>query len=145
MTAVTNRRAILFGAIAAGAYYLLLTAITPRLPFAIIPAGWRHMWPSGLSSSLSWFGLLDLAAAVLSALPVVACLIWALGRGGLRVGLAVGILVGLGILCEALLIYSNTPRVVAAAVISMLAHAAAIPAVFLLVMSCPLTTRSSGR
>ncbi len=145
MTAVTIRRALLFGTLAAVVYYALLDAITPQLPFATIPGAWRHLWPSALSGMLSWFGLLDLLAAVLSALPVVACLLWAMGRGGLKVGAVAGLLVGVCLICEALFLYPTSAHVLAAMGISLFAHSVAIPVVFLLAMSCPLTTRSSGR
>ena len=135
MAATSNRRAIIFGAMAAVAYYLLLDAITPQMPFVDIPLAWRNLWPSSVSGMLSWFGAMDLLASVLSAVPVVVCLMWWLGSGGRKVGLAVGLLVGLGILCKWLLLDPITPRVAIALFISLVAHVIAIPAVFFIVLS----------
>ena len=145
VVALPTRRTVLIGVVAAAVYYALLYVITPLLPFTTFPKWWRGLWPTPTSGLVSWYGVLSLVAAVLSALPVAAFLLWAIGRSGLRLSLAVGFLVAVYILCSGMVQYGSTAPVLVSGVIQFVVTSFAVAAMMMLATSCPLTTRSSGR
>ena len=144
MASVATRRAVLFGAIAALAYYVLLHVVTPRMPFSAVPAWWRNTWPSPTVAVLLWFGLLNFVAALLSAIPVAIYLLWVLGRRGPYVGLAVGLVVGAWLLFTSLRWYPVNAYFACIEILQFLTVGLAVPALALIAGSCPLTSRSSG-
>ena len=144
VVSLAARRVVLFGAIAALAYYVLLEVVTPHMPFAAVPAWWRGLWPSPMLAVLSWFGLLNLAAALLSAVPVATYLLWFLGGHGRLVGLVVGLVVGTWLLCTSMLWYPVNAYFACIEILQFLTVGLAVPALAFIARSCPLTSRSSG-
>jgi hypothetical protein len=72
------KRLVLVAALAL-AYYVLGSLVFDRLPYTPIPAWWAHAWPRHLTV-VSWFQLLNVAAAAMAALPIAILIVWRVKR-----------------------------------------------------------------
>lgn len=131
MTAA-QRRTILLGLLAALSYYALLSLVAPALPYVPIPAWWRDVWLSPGAAALTWFGLMDAAAAFFAAVPVAVLLIWRIREGASAVGLATGVLVAAYVLCSAVVEYGTGSKILFAAANQFIWVSLALPVVALI-------------
>jgi hypothetical protein len=129
-----TRRTIVLGALAALAYYALLSLITADLPHIPVPAWWRQIWPSPSSAVQTWFGLMDAAGALFAALPVAAFLVWRIGGRAAAIGLATGVMVAAYILGSSFVEYGMNTNTLFVAVNQFVWVGLALPATSLMLM-----------
>jgi hypothetical protein len=142
----TRSRTFIVAVVSALAYYALLSAIYPRLPYVDVPAWWRSHWPSASVGLVSWFTLLNAAGAVAASIPVSLGLVWGLTSRRVAVGFGAGMLCAVAIAVGALVQYrsqlSSIALVTAAA--QLVVIGVSVPILVRLIESRPLTTRWSG-
>jgi len=127
-------RTIVLGALAALAYYTLLSLITQALPYVPVPAWWRPIWPSPTLAVQTWFGLMDAAGALFAALPVAVLLVWRVRGRAAAVGLATGVMVATYVLGSSVIEYGTEKKILFAAVSQFVWIALALPAFALLLV-----------
>ena len=88
LTSLTKRFIVL--AAAAAAYVGITYLVFDALSWSDVPAGWSRMWPSRRAAVFGWWHLLNIAGAVISALPVSLLIRLLLGTITFRLGLLVG-------------------------------------------------------
>lgn len=145
MTAHSSRCTVLFGVLACVAYYVLLDIVTPFLPHASVPTWWRDAWPTSTAGVMSWFAALDLAAALLSAIPVAAFLLWRVGTRSLLVSLIVGLLVATSVLVSSIVEYPANKRALTVAIVQFASIGSAVAVIVLAARRCSITSRRSDR
>lgn len=134
MIAAAQRRAIALSVLAALAYYGLVCFITPALPYVPVPTWWRQIWPSGNSAVQSWFGLMDATAAIASAVPVAALLVWFNRGRAATYGLAIGVTVAAYVFLTTIVEYGSTTKILVAGVNQFIWISLALPAVALILI-----------
>ena len=145
MTAHSSRRTVLFGVVACVAYYVLLDVVTPFLPYASVPTWWRDAWPSSTAGVMSWFAALDLAAALLAAIPVAAFILWRVGTRSLLISLIVGLLVATSVLISSIVEYPVSQRGLTVAIVQFSFIGSAVAVIVLAATRCSLISRWSDR
>ena len=70
-------------------YFGLAHLVFTRLPYTALPDGWLAAWPSRRIGVSIWFELLNIAGAVLVALPVALVIAWRANQHRLLLALVV--------------------------------------------------------
>ena len=140
-------RSVLVALIGAAVYYALLGLLYARAPYSAIPHWWREFAQSGPVAAASWFTLLNIAGAVLAAIPVAIGVMLGLKVRRAPVGLIIGLVSALVITGGGMLQYGVPPSAGAwvTDVAQFLAVSGAVVGTIVVLESCPLTARWSGQ
>ena len=146
MAIPSHWRLTLVALVGVAVYYTLLGFLYARAPYSTMPHWWRAHVSPGPVAVVSWVTLLNLAGALLAAIPVAFGVVLGATSRRVPLGLIIGVVPALYIVGGGLIEF-GVPHGLGAWVTDMAQFAAvsiAVAAAVASIQSCPLTTRWSG-
>jgi hypothetical protein len=133
--------------IGAAIYFALLWVFYSITPYAPIPQWWRNFMPNGAVALGTWFSFLNVAGAILAAIPVAYGIVIAARVRRIALAVAIGLVPALYIVVGSIMEFGAPPSVTGWVVdiAQFLAVSLSVVAMVALVRGFPLTIGSSDR